>query len=168
MRSSEHLDLDTLYELLDGRLDTAAEQRVEAHLWRCGTCRALREECGALLSAVRWYGADPPRPPSGYWESFWGHWSGTSVVPLRTARARNGALVSGVLALAASLALLIGIVGDAGKQVPDGVTAQISTPAPTQAEWAEDYEFFERATIAVGSIDPMSKGVVLASFAEAP
>lgn len=168
MRSSEHIDLDTLYELLDGRLDTAAEQRAEAHLWRCDACRALREECGALLSAVRWYGADPPRPPVGYWDGFWDRWSDAQVVPLRTAPVRKSVVVSSALALAASLALLVGIVGDAGDHEADAVTAQVSTPITTQAEWAEDYEFFERATIAVGSIDPMSKGVVLASFAEAP
>ncbi|HET9480406.1 MAG TPA: zf-HC2 domain-containing protein, partial [Candidatus Polarisedimenticolia bacterium] len=66
-----HLDTQAIYALLDGRLEPGAEQVAEAHIWRCDGCRALREECAALLSSLRWYAADPPGPPDGYWDEFW-------------------------------------------------------------------------------------------------
>jgi hypothetical protein len=34
--------------------------------------------------------------------------------------------------------------------------------------WADDYARFERMSIAVGGIDPVSKGLVLATLAEEP
>ena len=52
------------------------------------------------------------------------------------------------------------------EEAPLPVTAL--APAPTSSDWAADYEFFEQVTVAVGSVDPMSKGVVLASLAEEP
>jgi hypothetical protein len=36
------------------------------------------------------------------------------------------------------------------------------------AGWADDYARFEQMSIAVGGIDPVSKGVVLASLVEEP
>jgi hypothetical protein len=36
------------------------------------------------------------------------------------------------------------------------------------AGWADDYARFERMSVAVGGIDPVSKGVALASLAERP
>jgi hypothetical protein len=36
------------------------------------------------------------------------------------------------------------------------------------AGWADDYARYERMSVAVGGIDPVSKGIVLASLAEEP
>ncbi len=63
--SETHLDPEAIYDLLDGRLEPAAERAAEAHLWRCDDCRTLREECTALQSSLRWYAADRPATPSG-------------------------------------------------------------------------------------------------------
>jgi hypothetical protein len=47
-----------------------------------------------------------------------------------------------------------------------------SAPAPRElvagTAWEDDVEFMRRVTFTVGSIDPLSKGVVLASLAEEP
>ncbi len=162
MSKTEHLDHETLYELLDGRLDPVRARRAEVHLWRCEACRMQHEECGALLSSLRWYGADPPRPPIGYWDSFWARWPiVTGAVPSRTTR-----WMAPVLGMAASIVLLIGVWWGTRTEPINS-----ESPVPTVAfdsRWEDDYEFFERATVAVGSVDPLSKGVVLASLAEAP
>jgi hypothetical protein len=68
--------------------------------------------------------------------------------------------------MAASIVLLIGVWWGARNELTNS-----QSPVPTVAfdsGWEDDYEFFERATIAVGSVDPLSKGVILASLAEAP
>jgi hypothetical protein len=68
--------------------------------------------------------------------------------------------------MAASIVLLIGVWWSSRSE-----PVESEPPAPTVAfdsGWEDDYEFFERATVAVGSVDPLSKGVILASLAEAP
>ncbi len=162
MSQTEHLDQETLYELVDGRLDPVREQRAEAHLLRCEVCRMQHEESGALLSSLRWYGADPPRPPIGYWDSFWQRWP----IVTRTVSSRATRWLAPAVGMAASIALLVGVWWGARNEPIDS-----QSPVPTVAfdsGWEDGYEFFERATIAVGSVDPLSKGVILASLAEAP
>ncbi|CAN5223656.1 hypothetical protein BH18GEM1_BH18GEM1_00480 [soil metagenome] len=169
----EHVDAETVYALLDGRLDTVRSRQVETHLWRCEACRRLRAECGALRTSLLWYGAEPPSPPDGYWNEFWRRVSldrepdtRPAVAPQATARR-----LAPLLAAAASVVLIVG-----GVWAIRAGTAMAPTPAPAQApassaaqaEWADDYELFERTSIAIGGVDPMSKGVVLASLAEAP
>jgi anti-sigma factor RsiW len=161
MSQTQHLDQETLYELIDGRLDPVRARRAEVHLWRCEACRTRHEECGALLSSLRWYGADPPRPPIGYWDSFWARWPFvTAVVPSRATR-----WMAPALGMAASIVLLVGVWWGSRSE-----PINLEVPAPAVAfdsGWEDDYEFFERATVAVGSVDPLSKGVILASLAEA-
>ena len=52
---------------------------------------------------------------------------------------------------------------------PGNVTDKESMrEAMANAGWADDYARFERMSVAVGGIDPVSKGIVLASLAEQP
>lgn len=170
MGVTDHLDPASIYALIEGRLAAPDERRAEAHLCRCGRCRVLRDECGATLNALRWYATEPPTPPTGYWEEFWGRW------PERAARARRPSTphrplrrFAPALALAASVAVTIGLWPRTGGEAPTGAGGMAAAaPLVRHAEWSEDYERFERFTIAVGSVDPMSKGVALASLAEAP
>jgi hypothetical protein len=151
-----HLDEEAVYALLDGRLSQPVERAAEAHLWRCDRCRLLREECALVLSSLRWYGADPPGPPEGYWDEFW---TGLGLAP----RPRVRRLVP-ALALAASIALLL-LIQPGPETVPDNHAPVAAAPAPGP-EWASEYRLFEQATVAIGSVDPVSKGIVLASLAE--
>lgn len=152
-----HLDAEALYALLDGRLSEPAGRAAEAHLWRCDRCRLLREECAALLGSLRWYAVEPPAPPDGYWDEFW-----TDLRLAPPARARR--LVP-ALALAASIALLL-LIQPGPDTTPDDLAPIAAAPAPGP-EWASEYRLFEQATAAIGSVDPVSKGIVLASLAEA-
>lgn len=168
----DHLDTAAIYALLDGTLPAAEARRAEAHLWRCATCRMLREECGAVVSALRWYGAEPPPPPEGYWERFWRQWDGAATAAaVRGSRLRR---VAPGLALAASLALAVGLWSRGGERAGSIDTAAAILPAlppsvvAQGADWSEDYALFERMTVAVGGVDPLSKGVALAGLAESP
>ena len=152
-----HLDVEAVYALLDGRLSEPVERAAEAHLWRCDRCRLLREECSALLSSLRWYAADPPAPPEGYWDEFW---TGLRLTP----RARVRRLFP-ALALAASIALLL-LIQPGPETAPDESPPVAAAPVPGP-EWASEYRLFEQATVAIGSVDPVSKGIILASLAEA-
>ncbi|MGH7588393.1 MAG: zf-HC2 domain-containing protein [Gemmatimonadota bacterium] len=151
-----HLDPEAVYALLDGRLSEPVERAAEAHLWRCDRCRLLREECAALLSSLRWYAADPPAPPEGYWDEFW---TGLGLAPRRRVRRLFPAL-----ALAASIAVLL-LIQPHPETAPDAPPIA-AAPAPGP-EWASEYRLFEQATVAIGSVDPVSKGIILASLAEA-
>ena len=152
-----HLDVEAVYALLDGRLSEPVERAAEAHLWRCDECRLLREECSALLSSLRWYAADPPAPPEGYWDEFW---TGLGLTP----RARVRRLFP-ALALAASIALML-LIQPGPETAPDESPPVAAAPVPGP-EWASEYRLFEQATVAIGSVDPVSKGIILASLAEA-
>ena len=158
-RPGRHLDAEVIYELLDGRLGPVVGRAAEAHLWRCDRCRTLREECAALLSSLRWYAADPPAPPDGYWDVFWRR------RPL--SRHRRARRIAPALALAASVALLLWIQprseGNPAGPVAVGSQPGVVEPSP---QWASEYRLFEQATVTIGSVDPLSKGVVLASLAE--
>jgi len=198
MSPTRHLDAEALYHLLDGQLPAALERAAEAHLCRCATCRELREECAATLSALRWYAAAPPAPPTGYWEAFWRALpipgipfdaeiaagalgpatpSGTSrSLSLRRATMRRYAPVALAASLAAVVALGAGMwwIGDAPVARPPSAatftahppTAAAAMPSGDQA-WEDDWAFFERVSYAIGSVDPLSKGVALAGLAEA-
>jgi hypothetical protein len=152
-----HLDAEAVYALLDGRLSEPVERAAEAHLWRCDRCRRLREECSAVLISLRWYAADPPAPPEGYWEEFW---TGLGLTPRPRVRRLFPAL-----ALAASIALLL-LIQPGPETGPDDRAPIAAAPAPGP-EWASEYRLFEQATVAIGSVDPVSKGIILASLAEA-
>ena len=178
MEVPEHLDAETIYALLDERLDAVRARQVESHLWRCERCRRLREECGALRNALAWYAADPPAAPEGYWEEFWRRYPLASLTTPQPAnpepaagrasvRRFRPAMVAPALGLAAAVVLIIGFWRIDG-QPADEPPALVFSPAVVQADWADDYEFFQQVTVAVGSVDPMSKGVVLASLAQAP
>jgi hypothetical protein len=78
--------------------------------------------------------------------------------------------------MAAALALLVGLWWS-GRTEPPGSGEFAAAPparAPELREamasvgWADDYARFERMSIAVGGIDPVSKGIVLASMAQEP
>ena len=177
MNGSEHLEPQRIHDLLDGRLDAAAEGEAQAHLLRCEACRRLERESASVVDALRWYGSETIEPPAGYWNAFWDRWSPAAapapavVRPERRRHAIRWALAP-ALALAAALALLVGLWWS---ERPSATTAELQTAAaPPFREavagsgWADDYARFERMTIAVGGIDPVSKAVVLASLAEEP
>lgn len=170
MSQRDHLDPRTLYELLDGRLDASDERLAELHLLRCEACRARREECEATVAALAWYAAEPPAPPEGYWDTFWERWPLAGRV--ERARRAGGWSAAAIGVAAVTAALFVGGVWSAR----DGVEGEGRAPvlatatAPTEASpappgWEGDYELYERFTVAVGGVDPLSKGVVLVSLA---
>lgn len=175
---TSHLDPGTLYALLDGELDPVAERTARIHLWRCGRCRALRDECAAVRSALAWYGAAPTAPPPGYWPGFWARWEARAAGAPETVRPepRRGPRTIGALAAAAAVALaLIGGWWAVGRgPTPDAPAPRVVAEAPAGAapvggaDWRGDYELFERARAAVGSMDPLSKGILLAGLADSP
>lgn len=184
---TEHLDEQLLYDLLDGRLDAAAESVAQAHLLRCDRCRALERECSGVVESLRWYGLEPVEPPAGYWEKFWQRWSpdeayspsdgppaGTPddphVVPFPVDR-RGAWRFAPALAAAAAVALLAGLWWSERPRVVETRTTVVQAPplreAVAASDWGADYARYEQMAVAVG-VDPMSKGIVLASLAEAP
>jgi hypothetical protein len=179
MNGSEHLSEQRVYDLVDGRLDPAAESAAQAHLLRCERCRLLERECAGVVESLRWYGSEPIEPPAGYWAEFWDRWSAPAPasdpapISLRSAAPRRtGVRLAPVLALAAALAFLVGLWWTERPAPGPSVTASATAPplreAMASAGWADDYARFERMSVAVGGIDPVSKGVVLASLAEQP
>ena len=179
MNGSEHLSEQRVYDLVDGRLDMAAESAAQAHLLRCERCRLLERECAGVVESLRWYGSEPVEPPAGYWSEFWNRWSlrepasDPAPIPLRSmAPRRAGFRLAPALALAAALAFLVGLWWTERPAPGPTTTASVSAPplreAMASAGWADDYARFERMSVAVGGIDPVSKGVVLASLAEQP
>lgn len=179
MNGFDHLDPQRIYDLLDGRLDAAAEGEAQAHLLRCDGCRRLERESAAVVDSLRWYGSDATEPPAGYWNAFWDRWASAAtpasapatVRPQPRRRAIRWALAP-ALALAAVLTLLVGVWWSERPTTTTGELRTAAAPpfreAVAGSGWADDYARFERMTIAVGGIDPVSKAVVLASLAEQP
>ena len=181
---TEHLDERLVYDLLDGRLDAAAESAAHEPLLRCERCRGLERACAGVVESLRWYGLEPVTPPEGYWEGFWERWSPEKALPLRSreelapqvvplrAGLRGGWRLAPALATAAAVALLAGVWWSERPRVVETRTTVVQAPPLGQAtavsDWGEDYARFEQMAIAVGGVDPVSKGVVLASLAEAP
>ena len=175
---TNHLDRQTIYGLLDDELDPVAERSAEAHLLRCDRCRAAREQCRETLERLRAFGEAYAPPSPTYWEAFWARFEDrvdrtpierreeAEVVSFRRAWTRPA------MAAAAALGLMLGgwwaIGRDAGIAEPPGLRTVVARPLVADAGWETDLEFYERATVAVGSVDPLSKGLVLASMAEAP
>jgi hypothetical protein len=173
MKGTEHLDVQLVYDLLDGRLDPAAESAAQAHLLRCDRCRGLERECAGVVESMRGYGLEPVEPPEGYWEEFWERWSPDAVEVVRLPVDRRGAWrFAPALATAAAVALLAGLWWSERPQEVDSRTAAVEAPplreAAAVSDWGDDYARFEQMAIAVGGVDPVSKGIVLASLAEAP
>lgn len=175
MNGSEHLDIQRVYDLLDGRLDALAESAAQAHLLRCDRCRRIERECAGVVESLRWYGSETLEPPAGYWDAFWDRWSPASEEPaLRLPTPTRAAFpLAPALAVAAALALLVGLWW--AERPADTMTSEVRVAdAPTLRQavagsgWADDYARFEQMTIAVGGIGPVSKGIVLASLAEEP
>lgn len=175
---TNHLDTSTIYDLLDGELDSASERIAMAHLLRCERCRAEGEECRATLESLRSSATVSP-PPEGYWDAFWvrfeervgavpdpGEARPATVTPFR------GSWVAAALATAAAIALLLGTWWSGEPDPGDVDSREVRTVAArsvgVDTGWESHIEFFERATVAVGSVDPLSKGVVLASMADSP
>lgn len=75
MNGTDHLDERLVYDLLDSRLDAAAESAAQAHLLGCDSCRRLDRECSVVVKSLNWYGAESVEPPDGYWDEFWERWS---------------------------------------------------------------------------------------------
>ena len=188
MMGTEHLDEQLVYDLLDGRLDAAAESAAQAHLLRCDRCRGLERECAGVVESLRWYGLEPVEPPAGYWKEFWERWSPDQVgaggelrppdeaedprvVPLPVDR-RGAWRFAPALATAAAVALLAGLWWSERPREVETRTAVVEAPPLREAvavsDWGDDYARFEQMAIAVGGVDPVSKGIVLASLAEAP
>ncbi len=170
MRLAQHVDSETIYALLDGRLEPSRARCVEAHVWRCDRCRALRESCGAVLSSLRWYASAPPAPPAGYWEDFWTRWSPTTRA-VRWSPRRASSLAASLIAATLVLLAAGGLWFERGpRPAPERVAVDTGPArnAVAGTEWARDVETLERVTFAVGGVDPMAKGVVLASLAEEP
>lgn len=172
MNSANHLDAQRVYDLLDGRLDAADESAAQAHLFRCDRCRELERECAGVVESLRWYGSEQLAPPADYWDDFWTRWSPSERVVRLDARRPASSRLAPALAVAAALALLVGLWWT--ERAPDGAGELRIAEAPplrqavTGTGWADDYARFERMSIAVGGIDPVSKGLILASLAEEP
>jgi hypothetical protein len=173
----EHLDAEAIYTLLEGELDPSRDGVAEAHLLRCDACRALRDECAATLGALRWYGEREAVPPDGYWDGFWRRWPVAGDLPSRHAVMPRWAVA------AAAVAILVGggwwmaeRRGNEAARLASQATASLApasgAPAPRDlvagTAWESDVEVMRRVTFTIGSIDPLSKGVVLASLAEEP
>ncbi|CAN5889380.1 hypothetical protein BH20GEM1_BH20GEM1_02220 [soil metagenome] len=173
MNGASHLDAQRVYDLLDGRLDLTAESAAQAHLLRCDRCRELERECAGVVESLRWYGSEPVSPPADYWDDFWARWSPSEepVVRLHARRPAPSRLAP-ALAVAAALALLVGLWWtERAPETPGELRTAEAPPlrqAVTGTGWADDYARFERMSIAVGGIDPVSKGLVLATLAEEP
>ena len=184
---TEHLSEQLLYDLVDGRMDAAAESAAEAHLLRCDRCRALERECAGVVESLRWYGLEPVEPPTGYWEQFWERWSPDAahspsdrppaaesqdpqVVPLAV-DPRGAWRFAPALATAAAVALLAGLWWSERPRVVETRTTVVQAPplreAVAASDWGADYARYEQMAVAVG-VDPVSKGIVLAGLAEAP
>ena len=176
MNLPEHLDPEKIYDLREGRLDANCERAAEAHLLRCAACRTLREECEATIGALHWYGQQSPIPPEGYWAGFWSRWPLAGGIH-GARRWRVPSLVAAAVAL-----LAVGLWWAVERRpldepewfVASATTAFGPTPAPPARDlvagtaWEGDLEMLERVTFAVGSVDPLSKGVALTSLAEEP
>lgn len=173
MDVNRHLDTATLYELLDGGLDPTDERTAETHLLRCDRCRDAREECGALIGSLEWYGAETPSPPPGYWEDFWDRWPLAGRVEPRTL-VPNRAGASAALLAAALAALVVTTVWttrpdrEVAGPAPVVMTAPAGVDDAVDPEWERDYELFERATVSVGGVGPLTRGVALVSLATEP
>lgn len=172
---TNHLEPATIYALLDGVLDPAAEGSAEAHLLRCDECRAVREECALTLGSLRFYATASPAPPSGYWDGFWARFQErVARVPVEGVpfRVRKRPWATPALAAAAVVSLLLGAWWASGPREGEEPLSTDPTVAArsvvAETGWESDLEFFERATVAVGGVDPLSKGIVLASMAESP
>lgn len=160
-----HVDPETIHALLDERLPEPEARAARAHLWRCARCRARHEERAALLGALRWYAAEPPAPPPGYWEAFWGRWSIRGL----PARARRRSLAPLLAAAAVGGLLVGGWLADRESTQPSPALVAVPPPgAVADSAWLGDYRVYERLTVAIGSVDPLSKGVTLAALAEGP
>ena len=173
MNGSRHLDERRIYDLADGRLDPAEESAAQAHLLRCEACRRLEVECAGVVESLRWYGSQPLTPPAGYWEGFWERWSAAREPVAARSIPRAGSRLAPALAVAAALALLVGLWWtERPGPVDEPLVATAGAPplrqAMAEAGWADDYARFEAMSVAVGGVDPVSKGVVLASLAERP
>jgi anti-sigma factor RsiW len=173
MNGTNHLDAQRVYDLLDGRLDPAAESAAQAHLFRCDRCRELERECAGVVESLRWYGSERLEPPLGYWDAFWARWSPDAEPVVRLLAPRPPASrFTPALAVAAALALLAGLWWSERSPETAGELRTAEAPPLRQAVagsgWADDYARFERMSIAVGGIDPVSKGIVLATLAEEP
>ena len=90
----------------------------------------------------------------------WEFWTDLGLKP----RVRTRRLIP-ALALAASIALLL-LIQPGPDSTPDVLAPVAAAPVPGP-EWSSEYRLFEQATVAIGSVDPVSKGIVLASLAEA-
>ena len=66
---------------------------------------------------------------------------------------------------APAIALLL-LIQPGPDSTPDVLAPVAAAPVPGP-EWSSEYRLFEQATVAIGSVDPVSKGIVLASLAEA-
>jgi len=168
MNPSPHLDPRTLHDLVDDQLGPDEERAALTHLLRCHECRAARDERAAVVTALRWYAAAPPAAPAGYWESFWERWS-AAVEPAPVRRRWRWVAVPAAAAALVAGGLWLRPVAD---QAPMTAMAELRQTAPpltsADLDLVRDYEFFERVTVAVGSMDPMSKGIILAGLGEAP
>jgi len=64
----QHIDLDQLGDLIDGRLSLEAEREIERHLARCDACSAQRDRLETLIGAARAL-PDEIEPPSDAWDN---------------------------------------------------------------------------------------------------
>ena len=165
-----HLDAETIYALLDDRVDEPRARSLRVHLWRCDRCRRLRDECAVVVGALRRYGETTPRPPAGYWSGVWSRLQVGGRDDSRPTRRRPGGILPPLAAAATVLGLLVGGWMATRPADPEETVLPVAdAPAAGaigEAEWDEQYRFFERISVGVGSVDPLSKGLVLAGMAE--
>lgn len=120
---------DRLSDYLDGGLDPAEAERVEAHLGTCPTCSAVRRDLEVLVSASRTLG--PVDPPRDLWPGVAASLGGgTARSRARPTRAVLAAAAVVLVTVSASLAWWgRGVVVSA----PAGPSVDVGSAAPVRA-----------------------------------
>ena len=162
--------------LLDGELSGRDASLAEAHLRTCAECARRYEEYRNLSALLGDMLVEPPR---GFADSVMARIRAEAepeVIPIAEARKRKKKSAFGpLLATAAMLTVIIGVVSIAGRGIPTGAELSnsrsqiVDARSPDQAPSrdTEDAEAFEAVlddnldTTAEGSMDPESFAVVL-------
>jgi anti-sigma factor RsiW len=117
--SDERMHLDAeIQDLLDGRLDRAEHQRVEAHLTECARCRARRDALASVRAAVR--GLAPADVPEGLEREIGQRLARESERVLLPRRFRVAALLTAAAAL-----ILVVIFASRRKDLPDAAARDL-------------------------------------------
>ena len=107
-REQEHIDLERLGDLIDGRLPAAEERAIDSHLAVCDGCSARRDRLEALVGAAHAL-RDEIEPPVGVWDDVRERIAPRPI----TLRARHWSLLAAaaVILIALSSTVTVHVVG---------------------------------------------------------